>query len=372
MKENQRIERSMIDSFPNIIVQNNAPRLDGLLNFSQMVAGSIQPIPQGVEKDGVILVVDDMIPNLKLMKALLTPLNYQVLTDDSGPKALQTLQSTEVDLVLLDVMMPRMDGYEVCRQIKSNDHTRTIPVVLVTALDDTDSKVKGIEAGADDFITKPPNRSELVARTKSLIKVRRINKNLASIESVLFSLAAAIDAKDPYTHGHLERVANLSLSVGRHLNLPKNEIEALRFASILHDIGKIGVPDAILNKPGPLDPKEWELMKTHTDVGYRICHPLLNTLGKALQGIRHHHEKLDGSGYPDGLKGEEISLVARIMAVVDIYDALVSDRPYRKGMAMEKAFEILMKEAAIGKLDAKAVDVLLYLVFSSRSLTVNP
>lgn len=287
---------------------------------------------------GRILVVDDSRQNLKLMEALLTRLDYDVLTEESGMKALETILKTDIDLVLLDVMMPVMDGFEVCRRLKSDENTRSIPVILLTSLDDTDSRINGIEAGADDFITKPPNKAELFARTKSLIKLKRLNKNLASIENVLFSLATAIDAKDPCTQGHLERVATLSLAVGRRLNLSQDEIEALRFASILHDIGKIGIPDAILNKPGPLDEHEWELMKTHSDVGYRICLPIMHTFGKALDGIRHHHEKLDGGGYPDGLKGEQISLVARIMAVVDIYDALVSDRPYRKGTYFQHHF----------------------------------
>lgn len=324
------------------------------------------PHPGKTLMAGRILVVDDSEQNLRLMKAVLTPLHYEVFTEESGIKALERIQTTDIDLVLLDVMMPQMDGYEVCRRIKSNDETRSIPVILVTALDDSDSKIKGIEAGADDFITKPPNRSELLARTKSLIKVRRLNKNLASIENVLFSLATAIDAKDPYTQGHLERTANLSLAVGRRLNLPPNDIEALRFASILHDIGKIGIPDAILNKPGSLETTEWDLMRTHSDMGYRICLPLQNTLGKALDGIRHHHEKLDGSGYPDGLKGEEISIIARIMAAVDIYDALVTDRPYRKGIPLEKAIGILKEDTAAGKLDATVVTALLNIVTTTE------
>jgi putative two-component system response regulator len=265
----------------------------------------------------------------------------------------------DIDVILLDVMMPGIDGFEVCRRIKGNPATRMIPIIFVTALDDTDSRVEGIEAGGDDFITKPVNKIELLARTKSLIGVKRLNNNLASIEDVLFSLAITVEAKDAYTQGHIERVGNVAVLLGRKIGVSKKDIEALRFGGTLHDIGKIGVPEDILNKPGPLTDKEFEIMKTHADIGYKICSPLKKNLGPALDVIRHHHEKLDGSGYPDGLKGDEIPMVARIMAVADIYDALITDRPYRKGMSKEKAFGIINKEAGEGKLDPEVVKCLL-------------
>ena len=280
----------------------------------------------------------------------------------NGADALHMLTKTEVDVVLLDIMMPGIDGYEVCRRIKGNPATRMIPVVLVTALDDMDSKIKGIEAGADDFITKPVNKLELLARTKSLINVKKLNSSLTSIENVLFSLAITVEAKDAYTQGHIERVANVAVMLGRKMGLSPADAEALRFGGTLHDIGKIGVPHEVLNKPGPLDDDEWDVMKSHSDTGYRICSPLKKSLGSALDIIRHHHEKLDGTGYPDGLKGDEVSMVARVMAVADIYDALITDRPYRKGMPKEKAFGILGKEAEEGKLDSDVVNCLLEFV----------
>ncbi len=305
-----------------------------------------------------ILVVDDDPLNIKLLKGLLIPLNYDVITACSGEEAIAVMNKTDVDLVLLDIMMPDMDGYEVCRHIKGKEDTRLVPVVMVTALDDMDAKVRGIEVGADDFITKPPNKIELLARAKSLISVKTLNNNLTSIENVLFSLANAVEAKDSYTQGHTQRVSDMAVTIGKKMSLPEHEIRALEFGGVLHDIGKIGVAGNVLNKQGPLNSDELEIMKRHPEIGYNICLPLKKTIGMALDIIRHHHEKLDGSGYPDGLKGEEISKAARIMAIVDIYDALVTDRPYRKGMSREKAMSILHQDADEGKLDMEVIEQL--------------
>ncbi|MDY6844205.1 MAG: diguanylate cyclase [Thermodesulfobacteriota bacterium] len=305
-----------------------------------------------------ILVVDDEPKNVKLLEALLHISNYEVIKAYNGEDALSVLSKVDIDLVLLDVMMPDMDGFEVCRRLKGSEDTRLVPVVMVTALSDIEARIKGIEAGADDFITKPPNKVELLARVKSLINMKALNNNLTSIENVLFSLANAVEANDVYTQGHIKRVANLAVDVGGKMGLSGKEIEALKIGGILHDIGKIGVSGDILNKPEALNAEEWEVMKRHADDGYKICLPLKKNLGEALEVIRYHHEKLDGSGYPDGLKGEEIPRVARIMAVVDIYDALVTDRPYRPGIAKEEAFAIIEQEAREGKLDNEVVTCL--------------
>lgn len=322
----------------------------------------------GSDMPPTILIVDDDVRNLKLLEAILLPTNSEIIKASNGMDTLNIVNKTNVDLILLDVMMPEMDGYEVCRQLKASETTRLIPVVLVTALDDREAKIKGIEAGADDFITKPPNKMELLARTKSLIKLKRLNDNLASIEYVLFSLAKTVEAKDEYTQGHVERVSKLASALGKKMGLSEREMEALRYGGILHDIGKIGIPGNILNKPGPLNDGEWEVMKNHPVAGYNICLPLKKNLGSALEVIRHHHEKLDGSGYPDGIKNEEISTTARIMAVVDIYDALVTDRPYRKGMPLEKAVEILKQEANNEKLDPAVVNYLIEFVGDVRQV----
>jgi len=311
------------------------------------------PLPD--DHKPTVLVVDDEERNLKLLEALLVGLNYEVLKASRGKEAINTVHRANVDLILLDIMMPGMDGYEVCRRLKSNDLTRLIPIILLTALSGTEAKVKGIEAGADDFLTKPPNRTELLARTKSLIRVKSLNDNLTNIEAVLFSLANAIEARDPYTEGHVQRVAQLALGLGERLNLPARDMRALKLGGALHDIGKIKVPDAILNKPRPLTPEEREIMETHAGSGHQICLPLKKNLGLALEVIRSHHEKLDGTGYPDGLAGEEIPMVARIMAVVDIYDALITDRPYRKGMQKDNALRIIGEMAEEGKIDGQVV-----------------
>ena len=185
---------------------------------------------------------------------------------------------------------------------------------------------------------------------------------MADIKNVLLSLAVAVEAKDSYTLGHVERVANLAVLLGKKLRMPQEDIEALWFAGVLHDIGKIGIPDGILNKNGKLNNAEWELMKTHTEIGYKICLPLKNTLGSALNAIRYHHEKLDGSGYPEGLRAELIPEIARIMSIADYFDALTTDRPYRRKLSKEKSLEILKEEARSGKLDARIVDVLTEIV----------
>jgi len=306
-----------------------------------------------------VLIVDDIPKNLKLLGAMLRPLGYHVLKADNGEAALEIMRKVDVDLVLLDVMMPGMDGFEVCRRVRNDPQLRLIPIILVTALDDSESKIKGIEAGADDFISKPPNKAELLARTKSLIKLKRLNSSLADIENVLFSLAKAVEAKDAYTQGHIERVSNLSMVLGRKLGLNEKELKALKYGGILHDIGKIGIPLGLLNKPGKLNREEWEVMKSHAHMGYQIGLPLKKNLGLALDVIRYHHEKMDGSGYPDNLKGEDIPVVARIVAVADMYDALITDRPYRKAKPREKACGILLKEAEAGKLDSEIVQLLL-------------
>ncbi len=315
-----------------------------------------------LEDKPTILVVDDELRNVKLLDTLLQMQGYQVALAYNGKEALSIMRKADIDLVLLDIMMPEMDGYEVCRRLKQDSATRLIPIVLVTALDDEKSKVQGIEAGADDFISKPFSRIELLSRVKSLVDVKRLNNSLTSIENVLLYLANVVEAKDKYTQGHIERVANLAEALGNKMNLSRKELEALKLGGILHDIGKLGIPSDILNKPGPLTPEEWEIMKKHPSIGHTISKPLEKNLGQALDIIRGHHEKLDGTGYPDGKKGGELSMGTRIMGVVDIYDALITDRPYRKGMGRKKAFEILRKEADEGKLDKEIVECLIKMV----------
>ncbi|WP_373501358.1 HD domain-containing phosphohydrolase [Desulfococcus sp.] len=308
-----------------------------------------------------VLIVDDIEMNIKILEAMLRPNNYEIYRAVNGKEALGIMEFNEIDMVLLDIMMPGMNGYEVCRRIKNRQSTAITPVIMVTALDDSESKIKGIEVGADDFITKPPNRNELITRTRSLIKLKTLYKDFTNIESVLFSLARAVEAKNPYTNGHTSRVASLSVAIGTRMNLEPEKIEALRFGGVLHDIGKIGISNQILNKSGSLDDREWQEIKSHPETGFRICYPLRKRLRHAMDVIRHHHEKLDGSGYPDGLAGDEISTVARITAAADIYDALITDRPYRPRMDAETAVAILKKEVLDAKLDKNVVEELQYI-----------
>jgi len=308
-----------------------------------------------------ILIVDDDPRKMKLIEAMLLSQQYNVFKAENGEVALSIVNKIDFDLILLDIMMPVMNGYEVCRRLKENRDTRLIPVVMITALDDSKSKVLGIEAGADDFISMPPNKTELIARAQSLIQLKRSNDNLADIENILFSLANTVEAKDGCTQGHIERVSSLAVTLGGQIGLSSRRLEALRLGGALHDIGKIVIPDEILKKPGKLTPEEFRIIQTHAEKGYEICLPLKKNLGEALDIIRYHHEKMDGSGYPYGLKGEEIPLVAQVMAVVDIYDALIADRPYRKAMDVKQAFAILRDMAAENKLNTTLVEEMIAL-----------
>jgi putative two-component system response regulator len=296
---------------------------------------------------GTILVADDQAANRELLDELLTTQGFKIVTVPDGAAAVEELTRTQVDLVLLDVMMPHLNGFEVCRKIKSNPETYLIPIVLVTALSDKKDRIEGIEAGADDFLTRPVDRAELLARVGSLLKLKYRTDELERAESVLFALAESIEGKDPYTHGHCERLSDYSAHLGEHLGLAEDQIVALRRAGIVHDVGKVAVPDAILLKPGKLTELEWEVMREHPVVGERICGPL-KSFRLVLPVIRHHHEKLDGSGYPDGLRGDAIPITARILQIVDVYDALTTERPYKRAFSITDALQTMKQEVAKG------------------------
>jgi putative two-component system response regulator len=294
-----------------------------------------------------ILVADDREEIRVLMTLLLEAQGFQVFTAEDGEKALAEFSKCQPDLVLLDAEMPRLDGFEVCRQLKSSAETRLTPVVLVTGLAGTEDRIRGIRAGADDFLSKPVDRNELLARVRSLLNLKAYTDELERAESVLFVLARSIEGKDPYTQNHCERLSNYSAALGERLGLPADQITALRRAGIVHDIGKVAVPDAILLKPAKLTTEEWAIMREHPVVGERICAPL-KSFKLVLPIIRHHHERLDGSGYPDGLKGEQIPVTARVLQIVDVFDALNTERPYKRALSAAQALETMQEEVSKG------------------------
>ena len=301
------------------------------------------------------------------MCELLTTQGFKVITAVDGAEALEQMSRVPTDLVLLDVMMPELSGFDVCAKLKSNPDTYLIPVILVTAFSDKENRIEGIRVGADDFLTRPVDRTELLARVRSLLKLKHRTDELERAESVLFSLARSIEGKDPYTHGHCERLAEYSAFLGEHLGVPEDQVTALRRAGVVHDIGKIAIPDAIILKPTSLSPDEWKLMREHPVVGERICAPL-RSFRSVLPIIRHHHERLDGSGYPDALKGEAIPITARILQVVDVYDALTTARPYKPAFSITDALQTMKQEVAKGWWDPHIFDQFERLV---RSGTAN-
>ncbi len=309
--------------------------------------------PQG--RHETILVADDNEANRELLSALLSAEDYQVVCAADGQQALARVDSDSIDLALLDVVMPRPTGFEVCQAMKSKQGTRLTPVILLTSLNSDADRIHGILCGADDFLNKPVNKHELLARVHSLLRLKHFTDELDNAETVLFSLALTIEAKDPYTEGHCDRLSKYSVALGEKLGLPQDQLVALRRGGLIHDIGKLAVPEHILLKPGPLTPEERKIMERHTVIGEEICAPL-RSFRHVLPIIRHHHEKQDGSGYPDGLKGAQVPLTARILQITDIYDALTTDRPYRKALPLEKAIAIMREEVKRGWWDGSILD----------------
>lgn len=321
-----------------------------------------------MERKSKVLVVDDEDRILRLMEALLIPLGYEVILAHDGEDAIKKVREIPPDVILLDIMMPKMDGFEVARQLKGDETTKIIPIVMVTALKEVEDRVKALEMGADDFLTKPVDKTELEARVRSLLKVKAYNDHMrdyqkeleaevakrtkqlrqalekvkvASLDTI-HRLSKAAEYKDEDTGAHILRMSNYSAAVARKMGLDETTVESILYAAPMHDIGKIGTPDSILLKPGKLDPDEWEIMKQHAVNGGRILEgsdaEFIN-LGEVI--ALSHHEKWDGAGYPQGLSGEKIPLVGRIVAIADVFDALTSKRPYKGPFSLEKSYEII-------------------------------
>jgi putative two-component system response regulator len=304
-----------------------------------------------------ILVVDDLPENREILSGLLEPEGYTVVTAKDGQEGVEKALADPPDLILMDVSMPRMTGFEACRLLKADERTHLVPLVLVTGLVAREDRIQGIAAGCDDFLTKPVDSEQLMARTRSLLRAKALIDDLEQAENVLVSLATALDAKDNYTSGHSVRVADYAEALGGALGLDRAERRSLRRAGLLHDIGKIGTRLDYLQKPGPLTTAEYEEVKKHPVIGYEICRPL-RTMAPLVALIRGHHERLDGRGYPDGIKGDAIPLPLRCLTVADIYDALTSDRSYRKALSTEEAFRLMRQEASVGMWDLRIVDEL--------------
>jgi putative two-component system response regulator len=314
-----------------------------------------------------ILVVDDNPGIAALMSQLLSMRGYEVVTASDAQQAEAEVRRQAPDLVLSDVRMPGKSGYDLCREFKSDPATRLIPFVLITGLVDSADKLQGIEAGADDFLNKPVLAEELTARVKSLLRVKEFTDELETVDSVLCTLGLIVEGRDPYTEGHCERLALHAADLGRHLGLDRDSIIALRRGGYLHDLGKIAVPDEILKKGSDLSPEEWKIMKQHPVTGENICKPL-KSLRLVLPIIRHHHEHVDGSGYPDGLRAGEIPLLPRVLQVVDVYDALRTARPYKPALGHDHSAQTMREKARQGLLDGELVDEFFSMLLEQRNV----
>jgi putative two-component system response regulator len=294
-----------------------------------------------------ILVADDDPAVARLLERLLVHEGYSVEAVHDGMAVLEAVANTPPDVVLLDVVMPGLDGFEVCRRLKRDPDTRLLPIVLVTGLTDPEKRVTGLEAGADEFLTKPIDPQELLARVRSLVRLKRYTDDLDSAAAIITTLAVMIEARDGYAEGHCHRMANYARALGRRIGLEGDDLQTLHRGGFLHDIGMLAIPDAVLRKAGTLEPEEYELIKSHTVVGDRLCGNL-RSLQAVRPIVRHHHERLDGSGYPDGLHGEAVPLLAQIVGLVDVYEAVTCRRPYRRARSQAEALELLRDQVNAG------------------------
>lgn len=304
---------------------------------------------------GVILVVDDDPAERTLLRRALELDGHRVLEAADGQEGLDLAASERPDLVLLDLEMPRLDGYAVGRRLRSDPETRLLPILVVTALGDLPEKLRALQCGVNEVIQKPVRVAELRVRVAGLLALRRHVLELERASLVVEAIARAVERRDPYTGAHSGRVGAHAVRLGRAMGMSEEELDTLRLGASLHDVGKVGIPDAVLLKPGRLTDEELKVIQGHPVIGAELCAPM-RSLARAIPLIRHHHERLDGSGYPDGLRGEQIPLAVRVLSVADVFDALTSARRYRPEMTVEKALAILEEEARRGWWDSAVVD----------------
>ena len=317
-----------------------------------------------------VLIADDNSSVRELFRKLLAADGHDVVVVPDGDDALAAARTHKPDVILCDVAMPRMSGLEFCRRLKAEPALSRIPVVLVTALSDMSDRVRGIEAGADEFLSKPVHPHELRARVASLWRMKGLLDEIDAAEAALTAMALTIEARDPDTRGHCERMAAHAVALGRALGLPQIDLDALHRGGYLHDIGKIGIPDAVLLKPGRLTAAELVLMQQHPEIGEGLC-ASLHTLADVRPIIRSHHERLDGSGYPDGLRGDAVPHLAQIIGIVDVYDALTSRRPFREAMTSEQAVQHLHDEVEKGRFSRQYVEAFFQLVNAKRPILAS-
>ena len=301
-----------------------------------------------------VLVIEDDASLRALLTAVLEREGFTVVTASDGEAGLAAVQALDPDLVILDVGLPRVDGLEVTRRLRANGATRTLPIILLTARASTEDMVAGLDAGADDFVGKPFSRPELLARVRSGLRMRRAVLGMETAQAVVMALANAVEAKDLVTEQHCERLAVVAARLCERLGIGADEREAITYGALLHDVGKIGIPEALLSKPGALTPDEWVVLRRHPEIGERICRPL--GLSQSFAPIvRHHHERWDGGGYPDGLRGTSIPVGARIVALADAFDAMTHDRPYRSAFPTAFALDELRRQRG-GQFDPELVE----------------
>jgi putative two-component system response regulator len=316
-----------------------------------------------------ILVVDDDPMIVDVLTRFLSREGYSVITAQNGIEALEKVNHYQPDLILLDVTMPEMDGFTTCRRLKDDERTALIPITMLTGLDDREHRTRGIEAGADDFLTKPFEHSILRARIRSQLRLKRLTDQLEHTENVIFMLAQAVEAKDAYTEGHLRRLRSYGEQLAIACGLSYSDVRAIRYGGILHDIGKIGISEAILLKPGPLNDEEIAQIRFHPEIGERIISQMrfAREVGPIILG---HHEHWNGGGYPAGLRGEDIPIGARIITIVDAYDAMTTDRPYRKALALNEVARRL-REGRGTQFDPTTLDIFLDLLISNRLVALD-
>jgi putative two-component system response regulator len=304
-----------------------------------------------------VLVVDGLEINRQILRATLRSEGYLLLETPGAVEAFGALDRTKVDLVILDLVMPETSGLDFCRRMKADRKTRLIPVLILTSIQGVDTEVAGIASGADEFLIKPVHPAVVRTRVAAMLRHKAAVDSLEEAEVILFALAQAIEQRDPTTRGHCERLGALCQALGNALGLPSSQMLALHRGAFLHDIGKVGIPDAILLKEDGLSAEEWAIMRTHPLKGEQICRPM-KSLAAVLPIIRSHHERWDGSGYPDGLAGEEIPLLARVLQVADIFDALTSARSYKSALSTPEAIQVLEQEMQRGWRDPELVRLL--------------